>query len=352
MMHSNQWIFSTLLACSGFLMAGCQQQAIKRQQDINAHTVIQTTPNHQVNTLDSAAMMQHLQTLEKIAQMHGGNRAVGTSGGQASAQYISDQIKKAGLKAQLLPFENRKKEVGQNVIVEIAGQSKDTAIVVGAHYDSVKMGPGINDNGSGVALLLELIQHYAKHSKQPKHTLYIAFWDSEEEGIAGSNAFVKSLSADQLKGIQAYINVDMVGTKNPTIQIADGDQSSITEMETTFKERGMNEADYKPITDSLRSIPNHVGDLALEQHLKAFFRHKGIQVKEDISTLTASDTAPFLGKVPVSSLILFNEQMKGDVLEFAPCYHQSCDTIERVDPASLQIASEAVLSLLNYLNQK
>lgn len=69
-----------------------------------------------------------------------------------------------------------------------------------------------------------------------------------------------------------------------------------------------------------------------------------------MSTLTTSDTLPFLGKVPVTSLILFNEQMKGDVLEFAPCYHQTCDTLEQVDQASLQLASEAVLDMLQYLN--
>ncbi|WP_374668016.1 M20/M25/M40 family metallo-hydrolase [Acinetobacter sp.] len=302
--------------------------------------------------LDSSKMMTHLQALQGIAQQHGGNRAVGTPGGLATAQYILDEAKKSGLQAQMIPFENRSKTVGQNIIIEIPGKSKDSAVIAGAHYDSVKMGPGINDNGSGVALLLELMHTLAAQKEKPKHTVYLAFWDSEEEGIAGSQAFAEKLTPEQLKGIKAYINVDMVGTKNPDILIADADHSSVLEMEKMLKERGMAEADYRPLLDALRSIPHHADDLQLENILKAYFQSKGLKIREDVSTLTASDTAPFLGKVPVASIILFNEQMKGDELEFAPCYHKACDTLDGVDPKSLQIAADAVTHLLGVLETK
>lgn len=301
-------------------------------------------------TLNSSNMMTHLQRFQQIADEHGGNRAVGTAGGKASAHYIIDQAKAAGLVVQILPFENREKTIGQNIIVEIPGQSKETAVIVGAHYDSVKMGPGINDNASGVALSLELMHQLVQQKIKPKHTLYLAFWDSEEVGIAGSQDYVKKLSDQQLKGIQAYINIDMVGTKNPEILIADADKSSVDDMEKMLKQRGMDQADYMPLLDSLRALPSHAGDLALENHLKTFFQQKNLKIKEDVSTLTASDTAPFLGQVPVTSMILFNEKMIGDELEFAPCYHKACDTIEQVDPKSLRLAGEAVVYLLTQLN--
>ncbi|QOW49185.1 M20/M25/M40 family metallo-hydrolase [Acinetobacter sp. YH12068_T] len=296
-------------------------------------------------------MMHHLQTFEEIAEQNGGNRAVGTAGGLASAQYILKQAKKAGLHAQMLPFENREKTGGQNIVIEIEGQSKDTAVIVGAHYDSVKMGPGINDNASGVAVLLALLQDYAKQKVKPKHTLYLAFWDSEEVGIAGSQAFVKSLSEKQIQGIQAYINVDMVGTKNPNIMIADGDHSSIAEMAAQFKANGLIQSDYQPILDSMSQLPKHPQDAALEQSMRQYFKTNNIQIKDDVTTLTASDTLPFLGKVPVTSLILFNEQMKGDELEFAPCYHKACDTIDGVDVNSLNLALNVIQHLLSDLNK-
>lgn len=176
-----------------------------------------------------------------------------------------------GLSAQILPFENRNKIVGQNIFVEIKGSNPNQATIIGAHYDSVKTGPGINDNGSGVAVLLELIHEYAKQKQQPNQSIYLAFWDSEEDGIGGSQHFVSKMTEEQLKGISAYINVDMVGTKDPRILIADVDKSSLVDMEAQFKATGLPEQDYKPIIDDLKSLPTHPGDGALENHLKGFF---------------------------------------------------------------------------------
>ncbi|WP_038344036.1 M20/M25/M40 family metallo-hydrolase [Acinetobacter sp. A47] len=327
-----------------FVISGCH----KNEQ--NSRQKVEDTAQLDLK-LDTDNMMTHLRAFEEIAQRHGGNRAVGTQGGTASADYISNLAKQAGYHVELQSFENREKTRGQNLIVEIPGDSKDNVIILGAHYDSVKMGPGINDNASGVALLLELMNQLSSQKIKFKPTIYLVFWDSEEIGIAGSQDYVSKLTAEQLKSVKAYINLDMVGTKNPEIMIADGDKSSLDEMVQMLKEQGMPEQDYKPLIDGLRNIPGHAGDLALENTLKEFFKAKNIKIKEDVTTLTASDTAPFLGKVPVTSLILFNEQMKGDELEFAPCYHKACDTIEQVDPKSMQLAGDAVIHLLHTLTQ-
>lgn len=338
-------ILAVCVLSSMFAISGCQkneQDSKEKIEDVSQSGL----------KMDAAQMMTHLHAFEQIAKQHGGNRAVGTQGGLASADYILDHAKKAGFTTELQAFENREKTKGQNIIVEIPGESKQDIILLGAHYDSVKMGPGINDNASGVALLLELMAQLSQQKIKPKHSIHLAFWDSEEVGIAGSQAYVKKLSAEQLKAIKAYINVDMVGTKDPEILIADGDKSSVDEMEKMLKERGMQEQDYKPLLDGLRSIPSHSGDLALENTLKKIFKAKNLKIKEDVATLTASDTAPFLGKVPVTSVILFNEQMKGDELEFAPCYHKACDTIEQVDPKSMQLAGDAVVYLLQSLDKK
>lgn len=331
-------ILTACVLSSMFVLGGCQSIQFNQAKTSSVESVSVQ--------LSAANMMQHLQAFEKIAKDNGGNRAVGTKGGLASAKYIIDEAKKAGLQAQMLPFENREKVVGQNIFVEIAGQTNELVVLIGAHYDSVKVGPGINDNASGVALLLDLMHQLKAEKTKPKHTIVLAFWDSEETGIAGSQDYVKKLSPEQLKGIKAYINVDMVGTKNPDVMIADATKSSVDDMEKMLKERGMVESDYKPLLDGMRSVPTHAGDIALENMLSAFFKDKKVTLKKDVSTLTASDTAPFLGKVPVTSIIMFNEKMNGDELEFAPCYHKACDTIEQVDPKSLQLAGDAVAYLL------
>ena len=339
-MYKSKIMALSLMGLIGLSSIGC---ATNTMQSTTAHLAAQKP----LNTQD---LMAHLTVLEKIAKEHGGNRAIGTEGGLLTAKYIDAYVREMGLDTSKLIFENRNKLVGQNLIVEIPGQSKDTAIIVGGHYDSVPNGPGINDNGSGVAVLLELIKYYATQKEKPKHTLYFAFWDSEEDGIGGSTDFVKNLSPKQLQGIQAYINLDMVGTKNPTIQIADGDKSSIDEMENLFKANGASEADYQPLIESLAQLPSHPKDQQLEQYQRQFFQSKGITVKDDLTTLTASDTAPFLGKVPVTSFIFFNEQLKGNELEFAPCYHKACDTIDLVDAQSMQLSGEAVMNLIQKLS--
>ena len=343
-------VYKLFVLATALTFIGCEQATLKSEHS-NSPANIMSKSSFEHLQLNSENMMVHLQNFENIAKTNGGNRAVGTAGGKASARYILDSAKKANLNAQIMAFENREKTLGQNIIVEIPGQSKETAIIIGVHYDSVKMGPGINDNASGVALTLELMNELVKQKQKPKHTIYLAFWDSEEVGIAGSQDYVKKLSAEQLKGIQAYINVDMVGTKNPEILIADADKSSLIELQKTAKENGVSEADLKPIIDSLNALPSHSGDIGLENELKTFFKAKDLKIREDLSTLTASDTLPFLGKVPVTSIILFNEKMKGDELEFAPCYHKACDTIEQVDSQSLKLAGEAVIHLLNTLNK-
>ena len=337
----------TALMTSIFMLSACSHTPNQNQQ---------VTTQINTSNLIEQRLMSHLSALEDIAAAHGGNRAVGTDGGKVTATYIIEEAKKAGLHAQMLPFENRNKIVGQNIIIEIKGKNPDLATIIGAHYDSVTTGPGINDNGTGVAVLLELLQHYSKSENHPQNTIYLAFWDSEEDGIGGSQDFVAKMTPEQLKGIKAYINVDMVGTKNPNILVADVDKSSLKDLEAQFKSAGLSESDYKPMIDGLKSLPSHPEDTTLEEHLKSFFKAKNLTIKEDITTLTASDTAPFLGKVPVTSIILFNEQERpgandGEIiLDFAPCYHQACDSKDLVDPKSMIMALEAIQHLLKVTN--
>jgi aminopeptidase S len=300
-------------------------------------------------SVQSQQMMQHLYALEDIANQHQGHRAVGSQGGQATAAYIIRTSQALGFQAEQVPFANVKGVAGQHIFVEVKGKNEQKVVMLGAHYDSVERGPGINDNGSGVAVLLSLLAHYQQHP--PQDSLMFVFWDSEEQGLA-SKDYVKKLQAQQLAMIKAYINVDMVGTRSPTAMVVDGDRSSLDDMEKTFRMRGVAPKDYRPVIETLRATPAHVGDAALEASLKQFYQSKKVKYKEDVAILNASDTLGFLGKVPVASIILFNEQVKGTVLEFAPCYHQACDTVKHIDPKSLQLAAQAVQYLIDDLAQR
>ena len=64
----------------------------------------------------------------------------------------------------------------------------DNVVMAGAHLDSVQDGPGINDNGTGSAALLETAIQMAK--VKPNNTVRFAWWGAEESGLLGSEHYV------------------------------------------------------------------------------------------------------------------------------------------------------------------
>ena len=81
--------------------------------------------------------------------------------------------------------------------------------MVGAHLDSVREGPGINDNGSGVAVTLALAERL-----RDQRGLRFGFWGAEELGLYGSRRYVASLSPAERRRITGYLNLDMLGSPN------------------------------------------------------------------------------------------------------------------------------------------
>jgi hypothetical protein len=98
----------------------------------------------------------------------------------------------------------------ENVIAEI-GPERGPVTMAGAHLDSVPGGAGVNDNGSGVATLLEVA---ATFGPRPPGRVRLGFWGGEEEGLIGSRHYVRSLPKAQQREISAYLNFDMLGSSN------------------------------------------------------------------------------------------------------------------------------------------
>ena len=82
-----------------------------------------------------------------------------------------------------------------------------------AHLDSVVAGPGLNDNGSGVAAVLEVAEQLAAPpARRTAPPLRVGFWGAEEIGLVGSRRYVRRLSRAERRRIRAYVNLDMVGS--------------------------------------------------------------------------------------------------------------------------------------------
>jgi Peptidase family M28 len=117
--------------------------------------------------------------------------------------YILSELKKSGWKPQLEKFSD-----GVNIFAERLGTDKEAgAILVAAHYDTVVVSPGADDNASGVAVVLEIARLLG--SRPTLKTLQLAFFDQEEAGLLGSKAYVTN--KEHLKNLHGAIVMDMVG---------------------------------------------------------------------------------------------------------------------------------------------
>jgi Zn-dependent M28 family amino/carboxypeptidase len=112
-----------------------------------------------------------------------------------------------------------------NVLADSPAGDPAKTIVVGAHLDSVPEGPGVNDNGSGVAFQLELAEQMSRLGITPANKVRLAFWGAEESGLIGSTRYVEELSAAEFGQIGLNLNFDMLASPNHARFVYDGDFS-------------------------------------------------------------------------------------------------------------------------------
>ena len=296
---------------------------------------------------DTDFTWNYLVGLDSIAKKYDNNRSTGSRGGVASKEYIIKALKNDNVKVETQSFVTMEGKNGTNIFAEIPGKSPKV-IMIGSHYDSVVFGPGINDNGTGVAILLNLLHQIVVNNQQPDYTLRFAFWDAEESGIEGSKYYVDQLNDNQINQIKSYLNLDMVGTIQGEILLLDGDNSSTLEFLEKIKDSELPEDELNAIIDGFtNSIPKQVsGSEQLEKDFTTYFTDNKINFKDDYILSLSTDVYPFIGKVPTTGLAFTNENEvetdEGSYVLYAPCYHQSCDNLDNVDLNSLSIAKDAI----------
>ena len=214
-----------------------------------------------------------------------------------------------------------------NVIAELPGANDNNVVMAGAHLDSVTAGPGINDNGSGSAALLETALMMAK--VKPVNTVRFAWWGDEEGGLVGSTAYVDGLSQAEKDRIALYLNYDMVGSPNYIFMVYDADQS-------TFE---------APV-----AVPP--GSTAIEDLYESYYTLVG-EPYDDTAFDGRSDYQAFIeAGIPSGGLFTGAEVPKtaeqaaiwgGTAGEqFDPCYHLACDTFDNVDLHALEVNSDLI----------
>lgn len=116
--------------------------------------------------------------------------------------------------------------MAKNVIASTRSGDESNTIVIGAHIDSVPVGPGINDNGSGTSAVLETAMKTGWFLRNPKHKIVFAFWGEEELNLVGSSYWLNNLTPEKKANIRAYLNFDMIASPNYVRFVLDGDGSN------------------------------------------------------------------------------------------------------------------------------
>ncbi len=138
-----------------------------------------------------------------------GPRQAGKTDELNAAEYIELVLKGLGYQTNRQPFtfpdEGGATQHSANVIGTKAGQSTQE-IIVGAHYDSVPVGKGADDNASGVGVMLEVAE-LVKDRQTPYTIRFVAF-GAEEAGLYGSGFYVDQMSASDIQNTVSMINLD------------------------------------------------------------------------------------------------------------------------------------------------
>ena len=213
-----------------------------------------------------------------------------------------------------------------NVLAETKGGNADNVIMIGSHLDSVAAGPGINDNGSGSAAILDVALKIAKI--EPNNKVRFAWWGAEEHGLVGSRHYTANLTEKEVSQIALYLNFDMIGSKNFIYGIYDADGSKF-------------------------DVPGPKGSAAIEKLFHDYFAVNGNKTIE-VEANGRSDYVgfaekgiPFGGSFTGAEVAKTAEQVAlfggEEGVAYDACYHKDCDTMENINREALEMNHRMIM---------
>eukprot|EP00745_Piridium_sociabile_P021780 TRINITY_DN33632_c0_g1_i1.p1 TRINITY_DN33632_c0_g1~~TRINITY_DN33632_c0_g1_i1.p1 ORF type:complete len:381 (-),score=70.21 TRINITY_DN33632_c0_g1_i1:35-1177(-) len=291
---------------------------------------------------------------------------------QAAMTFIRDQFREMGLEAHLHLFPTVLDNVtGINVIGLLKGRhfntANDSIVGIGAHYDTMRDTPGVDDNGAAVVVMLEAARVLSKKPDRENTILFIAFdfeeWEDDSilrsacQSIScGSKALVAHWlpnffpSPLQWKGIFVMDTImnfnqtqasqkfpEVIGQVFPSqaadIQ-SDGSRGDFLMIAGRSEDKGLLDSFHKEWLDKSQK-QYEIEEFTIPQPILEF------------SNFLRSDHAPFwlggLDAIFITDTADFRGYMK-------KCYHKYCDTIERVTPSMMTFAATTCHTLIAVLD--
>ncbi|MGP3689996.1 M28 family peptidase [Streptomyces sp. IBSNAI002] len=274
-----------------------------------------TQPGNDPPDISVANVRAHLTQLNTIASQNGGNRRAGSAGYTQSLAYVKGKLTAAGYTVTEQNCSSCTYP-SNNLIADWPGGPADQTVVFGAHLDGVAAGPGINDNGSGSATLLENALVLAQQNPTMTKHVRFAWWTDEEQGLNGSEFYVNQLTAAQRSAIKGYYNFDMVGSTNGGYFV-----------------NNLNSATAAPLKAYWTSL-----NLAPEENTEGqgrsddySFQQAGIPTSGYAAGASARKTSAQAAKWGGTANAAYD-----------PCYHSSCDTTNNINATVLDRSADGV----------
>ncbi|GAA3347114.1 hypothetical protein GCM10020358_60680 [Amorphoplanes nipponensis] len=302
----------TLTAVAATLALAVPVIAATSASATSTPTVPTLTTAPEISVTDVKA---HLAQLQAIANGNGGNRYAGAGGYTASVSYVEQKLRTAGYTVTRQPCPSCTAQ-SPNLIAEWPGGDADQVLMLGAHLDSVRAGPGINDNGSGSAGVLQVALTLARQHPAMTRRVRFAWWADEEQGLRGSDYYVGRLSAAERARITGYLNFDMIASRN---------------------------AGY---------FVNNI-NTPLAASLKSYYDAIGVPTEENVEGVNRSDDASFRNAGIASSGVAAGASARKTAAQaqkwggtanasYDSCYHSACDTTANIADVPLGRAVNAM----------
>jgi Zn-dependent M28 family amino/carboxypeptidase len=248
---------------------------------------------------------------------------VGNSGGAALARTTSP--------VRLVLDAENIKVTSRNVLAQTKTGSSNDVVMVGAHLDSPHDSPGINDNGSGVAAVLETALQLGPLPALNNAVRFV-FWGAEENGLNGAMDYVFGMDRDQLNDIAMYLDFTMLGSPNAGFFTDDGDQSGPPGPGVAFGD-----------------VPE--GSAGIERTLAGYLYLAGKR-PADMPLNPTNDYHPFMvAGVPIGGITAGASQSKTTVqarlwggqagVAFDPNFQSARDTVNNINRDALAVMGSA-----------
>lgn len=226
-----------------------------------------------------------------------------------------------------VPFRLHEYATGTNAIVDLGNRQQ--RIGLGSHYDRVPASAGANDNGSAVAVCMDIIERFLA-APDERLGIRVFFFDEEETGLRGSQAYVREFGVQNL---QAVINMELVGI---------GDQLALWPVKDS--DEGLLLAAFESVAASLGHPTARFDKIVTNTADHVSFRQSGMKDCFTITCITDQEIALATQYFAALARGADHEELWG-ILSQATIfqhYHRPTDTADRLHASALTMAADTI----------